>query len=142
MPPQEGVGLRESFTDALYRCLEDECGLAVPETPRERSRFIHLRSTKHLGTLELPRHRWDERGVADDAAGTALEHIEQRKKAYWAVVGIVRDRSGLEPQADGVEVQEATWLGMSEARRRIAEHNRPEKAQLLLRGLGICERHL
>ena len=30
MPPQEGVNLKESFAEALHRCLEVECGLDLP----------------------------------------------------------------------------------------------------------------
>lgn len=142
MPPQEGIGLTETFHDGLYRCLEDECGVAIPEGTKERSRFIHMRLTKYLGTLDLPLERWNERGVADDASGTALERIDQRKKAYWAVIGIVRDRSVVAPVPDGTEIVEAEWVCLDEARYRITKYNRPEKAALLLKGLDFCNKHI
>ena len=142
MPPQEGVYLSESFTDAFYRCVHDECGIKLPSEVNERRKLFHMRHIEYLDVLELPRDRWGERHVADDAVDTPLSNIKLKKKAYWAAIAIVRETSDITPIADGREVDNVSWFALDKARELIQTTNRAEKAALILKGLDLCQKHL
>lgn len=142
MPPQEGVCIRESFQDAFFRCVQDECGINVPLEPNARRRLFYLRHIEYLGVTALPRDRWGERHVADDAADTPLGHVQLKKKAYWAQIAVVKTTSDIEPKPDGREIVNAGWFEFEKARELVQSTNRPEKAALVLKGLALCERHL
>ena len=142
MPPQEGVKLSESFKDALYRCLEIECGLDLPETQKALDRMFHVRSIRYFGTLDLPQGRHGERLVADDALGTALESIVLKRKAYWMATILITTRRDIAPRANGKELLDLKWFTFEEARDMIKAKNRPEKANLLVKCLDACERDL
>lgn len=142
MPPQEGVRLKESFEEAFYRCVQDECGIKVPTDPSERARLFYVRSIQYLNVLDLPRERWGERLVADDAVDTPLSHITLRKKAYWAAIAITTNTSDFLPKPDGREILNVQWLDFERAREIILATNREEKATLLLKGTELCQRHL
>src|SRR5438874_2729162 len=64
MPPQEGVRVKETFEEALIRCLETECGLMLPKDRTDLSRLLHIRTIRFLGTVDLPKERQGERPVA------------------------------------------------------------------------------
>src|SRR6059036_2640269 len=57
MPPQEGVNLRETFQQALHRCLKVECGIDMPISDKQNSRKFHLRSIRYIGQVPLPKGR-------------------------------------------------------------------------------------
>jgi ADP-ribose pyrophosphatase YjhB (NUDIX family) len=139
MPPQEGVRLAESFEEALYRCLEVECGLDLPETAKGVARALHVRSIRHMGVLDLPQDRHGERLVAHDALGTALESIVLKRKGYWMATVLVVAREDIAPRADGKELLDLKWFTFEEARDVILETNRPEKAEFLAKCLNVCE---
>ncbi len=135
LPPQEGVGLQESFEEALYRCLRVECGLDIPEDRHERERVFYIRLIRYARVLDLPRERWGERLIADDCLGTPLESITMRRKAYSVATVLVRSRDAVAPRPDGSEVVEVRWCELAEAEKRIRDSNRPEKAALLVGAL-------
>lgn len=142
MPPQEGVNLGETFQDAFYRCVQDECGINVPSEPNERRKLFYLRHIEYLDMLDLPAERSGERLVADNAADTPLDSIKLKRKAYWAALAIIRDASDIVPKPDGREIVNAGWFDLDKARDLIQSTNRPEKASLLLKGVELCEKHL
>lgn len=142
MPPQEGVRLKESFEEAFYRCVQDECCINVPPDPRERGRLFYFRHIEYLGILDLPRERWGERLVADDAADTPLSQIQLRKKAYWAAIAILKATSDMIPKPDGKEIVNVGWFEFHRAREVIQKTNRAEKSRIILKGLDICQKHL
>jgi len=135
MPPQEGVGLRETFLDTLHRCLRTECGLEIPNDESERRNKFYVRSVRYVGTLDLPAARHGERLVADDATGTPLEAVRLRKKAYWLATLLVRQRDDLAPKPDGLELVRLEWVSVEKARELIKSTNEPPKAELLLKCL-------
>lgn len=138
MPPQEGVLLSEDCQSAFYRCLHEELGIDLPPNHR---RLLHVRTIKYLGTLDLPQSRRGERLVADDADCTPFAAIKLTKKAYFAVIGIVRDVADLSLDPNGVEIVAADWYDFNEARQVVQDTNRPEKATVILQGLELCQRH-
>ncbi len=142
MPPQEGVRLDETFEDALFRCLEIECGLDLPKEGKERDRAMHLRSVRYVGTIPLPPERHGERPVADDAAGTPLEKITLNKKAYWVGTIILANQEDISPKADGRELLDLKWHSFADAQTVIQETNHSEKAQLLAKCLSSCNNDL
>jgi ADP-ribose pyrophosphatase YjhB (NUDIX family) len=139
-PPQEGVQLAESLQEAVERCLRTECSVALQDKPLHE--WAYLRSIQFLGTIPLPPGRWGERPVADDAAGTLLEAVELRRKAYWRATLIVRSQEEFACAPDGREVTELRWCSLDEARSMMVGSNRVEKAGLLVRGLEKCLRDL
>jgi ADP-ribose pyrophosphatase YjhB (NUDIX family) len=140
--PQEGVGLRETYEEALYRCLAVECGLDRPPSREQLERRFYLRSFQYVGVLDLPEHRWGERLIADDAIGTALESIRLRRKAYWVGSVLVPSQESVTPMPDGNEVDRLEWCPVEQADQRLHIANRPEKAELLTRALQAAIRHL
>jgi ADP-ribose pyrophosphatase YjhB (NUDIX family) len=142
MPPQEGVNLHETFEQALRRSLEVECGLDLPNTDRELSRQLHLRSIRYVGVVPLAEERHGERPVADDALGTWLEHVQLKRKAYWMATMLLANQSDITPHADGKELIDLRWFPLAAARQAIAETNHPEKSELLLKSLDACEKDL
>jgi len=142
MPPQKGVRLAESFQEAFYRCVQDECGISVPSDPSERRRLFYLRHIQYLDVLELPRERWGERLVADDAIDTPLSHIRHTKKAYWGAIAIVRSTSDIAPKPDGREIVNVGWFEFEKARELVRTTNRAEKAAVILKGFELCQKHL
>ncbi|HLL75112.1 MAG TPA: NUDIX domain-containing protein [Pyrinomonadaceae bacterium] len=142
MPPQEGVNLGETFQDAFYRCVQDECGINIPSELGERRKLFYLRHIEYLGMLDLPAERSGERLVADNAADTPLGSIKLKRKAYWAALAIIKDASDMVPEPDGREIVNAGWFDFDKASDLIQSTNRPEKATLLLKGVKLCERHL
>ena len=133
MPPQEGVGLRESFEDALRRCMEVECNLELPKEPTLLSRLMHVRSIRFAGVLDLPSARWGERPVADDAAGSALEHVKLRRKAYWLATVLIESEANLSARPDGKELVDLKWFSLEDARQAVLQTNHPDKTYLLMR---------
>jgi len=131
MLPQEGVSLKESFPDALARCLREECGIDVPDVPALRRKLFYLRSIKYVGALKLPRNRIGERPVADDAPGTAFESVELRKKAYWLATIIIKSQHDFPAKADGIELTNVKWFPLAEAREILQQTNDGPKAELL-----------
>lgn len=142
MPPQEGVRLGESFEGALYRCLEVECGLDLPETPKALARALHVRSIRRMGTLDLPQERHGERLVADDAVGTPLESVVLRRKAYWMATILVGTQHDIAHRANGKELIDLKWFTFQEAYDVIQRTNHPEKAELLVKCLNACKQDL
>lgn len=142
MPPQEGVNLKDSFREALRRCLQVECGIRVPVDPAHNSKKLHFRSIRFLGEVALPTERRGERPIADDVHGTWLESISLRRKAYWMATILVANQNDVSPKADGRELLACAWYSLSDARRVIRETNHFEKAKLLLTLLDACERDL
>lgn len=142
MPPQEGVNLRESFHDALYRCLEVECGLELAAESRQLARHMYVRSYRFVGTLPLAPERKGERPVADDAVGTALESVELTQKAYWMSTVVFSSTADIAPVADGKEILDLRWVSFPEAERLILTTNHPEKAELLSHALAMCRQDL
>ena len=137
-PPQEGVNLQESMTDALHRCLETECSLMLPTDSRAKERLMHIRSIKYIGTVELPTERHGERLVADDAPGTIFESVRLKRKAYWMATVILSSRSDIAPVADGKEVVDVRWMSFPDAEKAIRTSNRPEKTELLIEAISKC----
>jgi hypothetical protein len=142
MPPQEGVNLKETFAQALHRCMEVECGLDLPADPTQLARYMHVRSYRFLGTIPLSKERQGERLVADDASGTALEVVKLKQKAYWMATVLLGNAADVVPKADGKEIIDLQWFSFEAARQRIATTNHPEKAELLLRLLQLCRQDL
>ncbi len=142
MPPQEGVRIGEEFDDALFRCLEIECGLDLPKNRKEFDRAMHLRSIRYVDTLELQPERHGERPVAPDAAGTPLESITLTKKAYWAATIILANQNDIDPEADGREILDFKWYSFDEAEKIIQHTNHRKKAQLLINTLSSCRKDL
>ncbi|OLE54512.1 MAG: hypothetical protein AUG51_07960 [Acidobacteria bacterium 13_1_20CM_3_53_8] len=142
MPPQEGVYLSEAFQEAFYRCIHDECGVNIPSDLSERRKLFYLRHVEYLDMLKLPRERWGERLVADDAADTPLSSIKLRRKAYWAAVAMVKDTSDIVLKPDGREIVNIGWFTFDKACELIQSTNRNEKAAILLKGLQLCRKHL
>lgn len=140
MPPQEGVNMKETFFDALRRCLKVECGLELSEF--ESSETMHVRSIRHVGSVKLPKERHGERPVAGDVLGTPLEHIVLKKKDYWLATILVSDTSSLSPVPDGRELKGVRWFTWRDARREIAFTNHTPKTALLLKCLEMCENDL
>ncbi len=142
MPPQEGVNLKESFQQALRRCLQVECGISTPVNPTHQSRALHFRSIRFLGEVALPKERQGERPIAEDVHGTWLESIKLRRKAYWMASILVANQTDISPKADGREMLGFAWYSLPEARRVIRETNHVEKSNLLLKLIDACERDL
>ena len=142
MPPQEGVYLKESFVSALRRCLIHECNLKVPEESETIGPSFHFRSIRFVGLLPLPDERKGERPVADDIAGTPLEKVLLKSKAYWLATILVKDRDSISPTADGRELIDIKWFTLEEAERIINETNHPKKAALLVKCLKDSRRDL
>jgi hypothetical protein len=142
MPPQEGVKLSESPVEAVHRCLEVECGIDLPSDSRELARYMHIRSCRFMGVVELPPDRHGERPVADDAVGTVLETVTLKRKAYWMATILLRDRSDIAPVADGRELVDVQWFTFDEAADVIWRTNHAEKANLLIASLEACRRDL
>ncbi len=142
MPPQEGVQLKETFVSALRRCLSYECSLQVPEETETIGPSFHLRSIRFVGVLPLPDERRGERPVADDIAGTPLEKVTLKSKAYWLATILVKDRDAISPKADGRELIDIKWFTLEDAVRIINETNHHEKAVLLTKCLNDCRRDL
>lgn len=142
MPPQEGVKLNESFTEAMHRCLEVECGVDLPPDPKQLARHMHVRSCRFVGVLPLAPERHGERPVADNAPGTALEAVALRRKAYWMATVILRSRDDIAPVADGKEIIELDWFFLEDARRVVRQTNHPEKAGLLMQAIRMCSQDL
>lgn len=142
MPPQEGVNFRETFQQALVRCLKDECGLSLPINPSQASRKLHFRSTRYIGQLLLPSERHGERPIADDVLGTWLESVTLKRKAYWMTTVLVSEQTDISPKPDGRELLSLEWHSFEHARTLILQTNHSDKAQLLLKLLDACERDL
>ena len=142
MPPQEGVNLQEKFPQAVRRCLEVECGLALPPGDLDYSKLMHFRSTRYVGAIELPLERQGERPVADDVLGTPLEHVRLKRKAYWVTTAIIKSTSDISPVPDGKELRELRWFPLAEARDLISRTNHRPKGYLLLRCLDQALRDL
>lgn len=142
MPPQEGVNLNESFSEALHRCLEVECGLDLPPDAKAVARYMHVRSYRFIGDIQLPLDRQGERPVADNAPGTAFEAVKLKSKAYWMATVVLRLQSDVDPKADGREIIDLRWFSFEEAAKAIRETNGPEKARLLLKALSSCQHDL
>jgi hypothetical protein len=138
MPPQEGVGLEETFEAALFRCLSVECGVDLPAERNLLERTLYVRSIRYVGLLKLPTHRHGSRLVADDAAGTLLESIVLRRKAYWAATIVLGNQDRVSTKPDGNELVNLKWFSREEARKIITMTNRPDKAALLVRCLDEC----
>ncbi|MFP3613528.1 NUDIX domain-containing protein [Paraburkholderia sp. SIMBA_050] len=142
MPPQEGVNLKETFQQALRRCLQVECGINMPVNPARAAKAFQVRSIRYIGKVPLPKERRGERPIADDIHGTWLESVTLRQKAYWMATIVVSNQSDLSPKADGKELLDFAWYTLPEARRVIAETNHAQKARLLLQVVDACERDL
>jgi ADP-ribose pyrophosphatase YjhB (NUDIX family) len=142
MPPQEGVNLKETFQQALRRCLQTECGINMPVNPAHASKKLHFRSIRYVGEIPLPAERRGERPVADGALGTWLESVTLRRKAYWMASIIVAERSDISPKADGREVVDFAWYTLPEARTVINQTNHGDKAELLMQVIDACDRDL
>lgn len=138
MPPQEGVNLAESFTEALHRCLEVECGVELPSDSKQLARYMHVRSYRFVGIVPLPTERQGERPVADNAPGTALEPIKLKRKAYWMATILLRSKTDIAPSPDGKEIVDLRWFSFEEATEKIRSTNHLKKAELLLRALSLC----
>lgn len=135
MPPQEGVKLGESFDDALRRCMQVECGIS-PQTLET----LYFRSIRFIGEVDLPLLRQGERPVADDAVGTPLENVELRRKAYWMATVIAPSDAAVDANPDGTELTELGWFTFPRALDAIRKTNHPEKAELLVQAIYLCER--
>jgi 8-oxo-dGTP pyrophosphatase MutT (NUDIX family) len=142
MPPQEGVSLKESFQEALRRCLEVECGIDLPPDQKQFARHMYVRSYRFVGVVPLPLERQGERPVADDAPGTALEAVRLKRKAYWMATILLRSQDDVAPRADGKEIVDLRWFPFDVAEERIRKTNHSEKADLLLRALTLCRQDL
>lgn len=138
MPPQEGVHLNEKFEDALFRCLQVECGLNLPTDRIEIERVMHLRSIRYIGTIDLPPQRHNERPIASDAVGTPFETIKMNKKAYWAATIILANKNDISPKVDGRELLDIKWYSFDDAESVIQKTNHHEKAKLLVGILKAC----
>jgi hypothetical protein len=139
MPPQEGVNLKDTFEQALRRCLQVECGINMPINQNQQSKKLHLRSIRYVGDVTLPANRKGERPIADDVHGTWLESIKLRKKAYWMATLIVSEKSDAQPKADGKELINLEWYSLEDARRVVTDTNHKEKAKLILKILEFCK---
>lgn len=142
MPPQEGVLFKESFMSALTRCLSSECGLHMSEENQTIKPPFYLRSIRFVGLLPLPYERRGERPVADDIAGTPLEKVTLKSKAYWLATILINNSNSITPKADGIELINIKWFTLKEANRLINETNHPKKAALLTKCLNGCQRDL
>jgi hypothetical protein len=142
MPPQEGVGLAESFEDAVFRCLRTECGLKLPENIDDLHTVLHLRSIRFMGEVMLPKERHGERLVADDAHGSVLETVMLKKKAYWLATLLVGSQNDISPLADGRELIDIKWFDLKDAEIAIRETNHNDKANFLIRCLESCRKDL
>lgn len=140
MPPQEGVNHKEGFLHALRRCLHAECGISIPENTDELGDALHLRSIRFAGVVPLADERQGERPVSDEAAGTPLEKVKLRSKAYWLATILVADRSAISPKPDGRELLGLKWHNLDSAAEIIRKTNHAEKATLLLKCLDECRR--
>lgn len=138
MPPQEGVKIGETFVQALHRCLEIECGLDLPSDSKTLDRTFHLRSVRFMGILNLPPGRHGERPVSDDSAGTPLESVVLKRKAYWMATVILDSQSAIKPKADGKELLRLRWFNFKEAESAIKRTNHEDKARLLVKCLSAC----
>lgn len=142
MPPQEGVNQNESFISALRRCLRDECGLPITEGEETLGPAFYLRSIRFTRVIPLPPGRQGERLVADNVAGTPLESVILRSKAYWLATILVKHREAIVPKADGSELLAIKWFDLEEAEREIKETNHSDKADLLLKCFQDCRKDL
>lgn len=138
MPPQEGVNLTEKIKDALFRGLQEECGLKGNSLLQN----LYIRSIKYLGALPLPEKRINERSVADDAIGTEFEVVQMRSKAYWQAIIVVASQEEIRPSPNNKEILELKWHTFDEAKSAIEKTNSSAKAKLLLAGLAECEQAL
>ncbi len=141
-PPQEGVMVGESFREAFDRCMREECGITLPAEAQEHKNLLHRRPKIFLGINEIPRERWGKRLVADNAANTPLEKIQLRKKAYWAMIALVKDTSQLTFKADDLEVSEVQWFPFDKAWELMESTNRVPKVRLLQKGYNKCQKYL
>jgi ADP-ribose pyrophosphatase YjhB (NUDIX family) len=142
MPPQEGVNLKETFHQALRRCLQVECGINMPVNPAHFAKAFQVRSIRYVGEVPLPLERRNERPIADDVHGTWLESVTLRRKAYWMATIVVSNQSDISPKADGKELLGFAWYTLPEARKVIQATNHAPKARLLLQLVDACERDL
>jgi len=142
MPPQEGVNQNESFISALRRCLRNECGLPMSEGEETLGPEFYLRSIRFVNVIPLPPERQGERLVADNVAGTPLENVILKSKAYWLATILVKDRETIVPKADGSELLAIKWFSLEEAEREIKETNHSDKAELLRKCLQDCQKDL
>jgi ADP-ribose pyrophosphatase YjhB (NUDIX family) len=140
--PQEGVGLQETFEQALYRCLQVECGLELPEKREQVERNLYVRVIRYAGMLDLPEARRGERDVADDVIGTPLESVKLKRKAYWVGTILVETQDKHDFKPDGIEILELRWCGIEEATEQVKASNRPEKAALLIEAIRGAAKHL
>lgn len=142
MPPQEGVKLVESFQDAFFRCVQEECNLFASPDQNQQKKLIYLRNIQYLATVNLPINRQKERLVADDATDTFLSHIPCTKKSYWAAIAILKNTSDITPVPNGNEITKVGWFSFEKARNLIQNTNRTEKANILFKGIELCEKCL
>ncbi|QDC44585.1 NUDIX domain-containing protein [Methylophilus medardicus] len=136
MPPQEGVNLKDSFKDAVDRCLSQEFGL--DSKIRKELLSNNIKSIRYIATIPLIKDRRNERLVADDAIGTWMEHISMTKKAYWKCTIIIDKQDSIKPVPNMTEVLDFKWYALAEARKVIQSSNLPDKANLLLTIFDKC----
>lgn len=135
--PQEGVNSNEDFPDAVKRCLSVECGISLDSmSDVDFERIFNIRKISHIGILELPRERQDERLVTDHAAGTIHEKIKLKRKAYWVANITVSKKSNIKVIPDNNEVVDYKWMRLNEAELLIDSTNRKEKSDLFSRCLN------
>lgn len=134
--------MKETFEQALRRCLEVECGLELPEDRKSFERIFHVRAVRYAGVLPLPKERWGERPVAADVFGTPLEKVQMKAKAYWMASVLLGRSDEISPKPDGKELLELRWFSLAEAREIIRATNHKEKADLLIHCLTMCEADL
>jgi len=132
MPPQEGVDLKESFEEAVIKCLNSEC--SIDTTKLVDNKELYIRSIRYINTLKLEENRVGERPIADNANEHAIGFVKMKSKAYWSATVRVSDEleelDNLKPNK--LELTEVKWCEIDEAISLIKSSNRPEKSDLLV----------
>ena len=142
MPPQEGVNYSETFEQALFRCMEVECGLKLPTNKVKLYQLFHIRTYRFMDVLDLHVERHGERPIANDLHGTVLDNIQLKRKAYWMAPVIISSQSDIKPKPDGKEIIELKWYSFEDAISVIKDTNHMEKAMLLVSSIKACRKDL
>lgn len=142
IPPQEGVEVNEKFSDAMFRCLHEECLFEFPENKSLLAQTFNHKITEYLGTIELPKNRWGSRNIVKDSHNIYLANIKMKRKAYWVSINLIKDQDSISVSPNGTEAVDLKWFPISEAKRVIKESNPEDKSRLLIQALNMCENYM
>ena len=95
-----------------------------------------------IGVINLHPSRHGEREISQNIQGTIFEGIRLKKKAYWMAPVLLDNQDAIKFKPDGKEILELKWCSFNEAKKLIKDSNHDSKAELLLKSLDACEKHV